>query len=133
MIFHVVGDLHMAFSLEQHNETPPKASKLPGSSDTTCASWDLFLFGFGFKPLFLLPLMICPVVVDKLKAIIGSAVHPGIASQHPGPAVHHAHTLVSRLEETGGGMSPFPEHNGEMHCVLSSGQSGDHNCPYSAL
>lgn len=55
----------MAFSLEQHNETPPKPSKLPGSSDTNFATWDIFLFGFGFKPLFLLPLMIFPAVVDK--------------------------------------------------------------------
>lgn len=55
----------MAFSLEQHNETPPKVSKLPGSLDTNFATWDLFLFGFIFKPLFLLPLMIFPAVADK--------------------------------------------------------------------
>lgn len=123
----------MAFSLQQRNETPPKASKLPGSSDTTCAAWDLFLFAFAFKPLFLLPLMICPVVVDELKAIRGSTVHPGIAPQYPGPSVHRVHTLVPRLEETGGGMSPSPDHNGKVQCVLPSGQSGDRNCPYSVL
>lgn len=55
MIFHVVGDLHMAFSLQQHNKTPPQVSKLPGSSDTDFTTWDLFLFGFVFKNPFFSP------------------------------------------------------------------------------
>lgn len=55
----------MAFSLELHNKTPPKASKLPGSSDTNFATRDLFLFGFVFKPLFLLPLMLLLQMNEK--------------------------------------------------------------------
>lgn len=55
----------MAFSLELHNKTPPKASKLPGSSDTNFATWDLFLFGFVFKPLSLLPLMLLLQMNEK--------------------------------------------------------------------
>lgn len=111
----------MAFSLEQHNETPPKPSKLPGSSDTNFATWDLFLFGFVFKPLFLFPLMIFPAVVDKRKATRVSTVQPGIARQRPGPAVQPVRTLVACWEETGGGMSPSPGHNGEVQCALPSG------------
>lgn len=60
-------------------------------------------------------------------------MQPGIAPQHPGPAVHPVHTPVMCWEETGGGMFPSPGHNGKVQCVLLSGQSGDHNCPYPAL
>jgi len=50
-----------------------------------------------------------------------STKQPGIAPLNPDPAEHLVHTLVACWEETGGGMSHCPGHNGEVQCVLPSG------------
>lgn len=93
-------------SLEQRNETAPQVSRPPGRPDTSFVTWDLFLLGFVFKSLFLLPLMILPAVVGEGKAIRGGTAQPQTAPQHPGPAARSVHTLMAFWEEAG--YVPFP-------------------------
>lgn len=118
MIFHVLGDLHMAFSLEQHNETHPKPQSFQEVQIQISQLETYFYLALLSNPFFFFLWWFSLLLWTN--EIRGSTVQPRIATPHPGSAVHPVHTPITYWEETRGDMSSPTGQAAMLRCNASS-------------